>query len=201
MNIRFSPFNNFFFCYAEYTRHYPIDRNTELKSRDVTLPTKVHRVKTMAFPLVMYGCESWAIKRVEGWRIDAFELWCWRRLLRIPWTATRSNQPILKEINPEHSLCNRRKRGRAQLPKEWHGPRTQHKPTRAKWGQDGRKTRPDPESASEMTHQRCHDSFTALLNDQGVGGGPNPGNLHPFPKTVGIILPLISIWAYPTYKD
>ena len=74
-----------------------------LKSRDVTLPTKVHLVKVMVFPVVMYGCESWIIKKAECWRLDAFELWCWRRLLRVPWTA-RSNQLILKEINPEYSL-------------------------------------------------------------------------------------------------
>ena len=75
-----------------------------LKSRNITLPTKVHLVKDMVFPVVMYACESWTIKRAEHWRIDAFELWCWRRLLRVPWTARRSNQSILKEINPEYSL-------------------------------------------------------------------------------------------------
>ena len=75
-----------------------------LKSRDITLPTKVHLVKAMVFPVVMYGCESWAIKKAEHQRIDAFELWCWRRLLRVPWTARRSNQSILKEISPEYSL-------------------------------------------------------------------------------------------------
>ena len=75
-----------------------------LKSRDSTLSTKVHIVKAMAFPVVMYGCESWTIKKAEHWRIDAFELWCWRRLLGVPWTARRSNQSILKEINPENSL-------------------------------------------------------------------------------------------------
>ena len=75
-----------------------------LKSRDVTLPTKVHVVKLMVFPVVLYGCESWAIKKVECQRIDAFELRCWRRLLRVPWTARRLNQSILKEINPEYSL-------------------------------------------------------------------------------------------------
>ena len=74
-----------------------------LKSRDITLPTKVHLVKAMVFPVVMYGCESWAIKKAERQRIDAFELWCWRRLLRVPWTA-RSNQSILKEISTECSL-------------------------------------------------------------------------------------------------
>ena len=74
-----------------------------LKSRDITLPTKVHLVKAMVFPVVMYGCESWTIKKAEHLRIDAFELWCWRRLLRVPWTARRSNQSILKEISPEYS--------------------------------------------------------------------------------------------------
>ena len=75
-----------------------------LKSRDITLPTKVHLVKAMVFPVVMYGCKSWTIKKAERRRIDAFELWCWRRLLRIPWTARRSNQSILKEFNPGISL-------------------------------------------------------------------------------------------------
>ena len=75
-----------------------------LKSRDITLPTKVPIVKAMVFPVVMYRCESWTIKKAECQRIDAFELWCWKRLLRVPWTARRSNQTILKEINPEYSL-------------------------------------------------------------------------------------------------
>ena len=74
------------------------------KSRDITLPTKVHLVKAMVFPIVIYGCESWTIKNAEYRRIDAFKLWCWRRLLRIPWTARRSNQSVLKEISPEYSL-------------------------------------------------------------------------------------------------
>ena len=75
-----------------------------LKSRDITLPTKVHLVKAMVFPMVMYGCESWTVKKAERQRIDAFGLWCWRRLLRVPWTARRSNQSILKEIGPGCSL-------------------------------------------------------------------------------------------------
>ena len=75
-----------------------------LKSRDITLPTKVHLVKAMIFPVVMYGCEIWTVKKAECRRIDAFELWCWRRLLRVPWTARRSNQSILKEISPGLSL-------------------------------------------------------------------------------------------------
>ena len=78
-----------------------------LKSRDITLPTKVRLVKAMVFPVVMYGCESWTVKKAERRRIDAFELWCWRRLLRVPWTARRSNQSILKEINPGISLEGR----------------------------------------------------------------------------------------------
>ena len=75
-----------------------------LKSRDITLPTKVRLVKAMVFPIVMYGCESWTIKEAEHQRIDAFALWCWRKLLRVPWTARRANQSILKEISPEYSL-------------------------------------------------------------------------------------------------
>ena len=75
-----------------------------LKARDITMSTEVHLVKALVFPVVMYGCKSWAIKKAECWRIDAFELWCWRRLLRVPWTARRSDQSILKEISPEYSL-------------------------------------------------------------------------------------------------
>ena len=75
-----------------------------LKSRDITLPTKVHLVKAMVFPVVIYGCKSWTIKKADHRRTDAFELWCWRRLLRVPWTAKRSNQSVLKEISPEYSL-------------------------------------------------------------------------------------------------
>ena len=78
--------------------------NSIFKSRDITLPTKVHLVKAMVFPVVMYGCESWTLKKAERRRIDAFELWCWRRLLRVPWTAKRSKQSILKEISPGCSL-------------------------------------------------------------------------------------------------
>ena len=75
-----------------------------LKSRDIAFPTKIHLVKAMVFPVVVYGCERWIIKKDEHQRMDAFELWCWRRLLRVPWTARRSNQSILKEISPEYSL-------------------------------------------------------------------------------------------------
>ena len=75
-----------------------------LKSRDITLPTKIHLVKAIVCPVVMYGCESWTVKKAESWKIDAFELWCWRRLLRVPWTARRSNQSILREISPGCSL-------------------------------------------------------------------------------------------------
>ena len=97
-------------CSYEINRHLLLRRkamtnlDSLLKSRDITLPTKVHVVKTMVFPAVMYGCESWTIKKAESRRIDAFEVWCWRRLLRVPWTARRSNQSILKEISTGYSL-------------------------------------------------------------------------------------------------
>ena len=97
-------------CSHEIKRHLVLGRKVTtnldsiLKSRDITLPTKAHLVKALVFPVVMHGCESWTIKKAECQRIDAFELWCWRRLLRVPWTAWRSNQSILKEINPEYSL-------------------------------------------------------------------------------------------------
>ena len=81
-----------------------INPDSIIKSRDITLPRNVHIVKAMVFPVVMYGCESWPIKKAEHQRIDAFELWCWRRLLRVPWTARRSNKSILKEVSPEYSL-------------------------------------------------------------------------------------------------
>ena len=89
-----------FFCW--YRRYRNLEPN--MKSRDITLPTKVHRVKAMVFPVLMYGGESWIINKVEHQRNDAFKLWCWRRLLRVPWTARRSNQSILKGITPEYSL-------------------------------------------------------------------------------------------------
>ena len=95
-------------CSHEIKRHLFLGRkvmtnlDSILKSRDITLPTKVHIVKAMVFPVVMYGCESWTVKKAECRRIDAFELWCWRRCLRVPWTARRFNQSILKEINPEY---------------------------------------------------------------------------------------------------
>ena len=102
--------NHCIWCYShEIKRHLLLGRKTMtnldsiLKSRDITLPTKVPLIKTMVFPVVTYGCESWTIKKAERWRIDAFELWCWRRFLRVPWTANRSNQSILKEINPDYS--------------------------------------------------------------------------------------------------
>ena len=97
-------------CSHEIKSHLLLGRKTMtnldsiLKSRDITLPTKVRLVKAMVFPVVMYGCESWTIKKAEHQRIDAFELWCWRRLLRVPWTERRSNQSFLKEISPEYSL-------------------------------------------------------------------------------------------------
>ena len=97
-------------CSHEIKRHLLLGRkvvtklDSILESRNITLPTKVHLVKAMVFPIVMYGCESWTLKKAEHLRIDAFELWCWRRLLRVPWTARQSNHYILKEISPEYSL-------------------------------------------------------------------------------------------------
>ena len=95
-------------CSHEIKRHLLLGKNDQprqhIKSRDITFSTKVHQVKTMVFPVVMYGCESWTVKKAEHRRIDAFELWCWRRLLRVPWTARKSNQSILKEISPGCSL-------------------------------------------------------------------------------------------------
>ena len=97
-------------CSHEIKRHLLLGRkvmtnlDSILKSRDTTLSTKVCLVKAMVFPVVIYGCESWTIMKAEHWRIDAFELWCWKRLLRVPWTARRPNQSILKEISPEYSL-------------------------------------------------------------------------------------------------
>ena len=97
-------------CSHEIKRHLLLGRkvmtnlDSILKSRDITLPTTVHLVKSLVFPVVMYGCKSWTIKKAECRRIYAFKLWCWRRFLRVPWTARRSNQSILKEINPEYSL-------------------------------------------------------------------------------------------------
>ena len=93
-------------CSHEVKRHLLLGRKvmTNLDSRDITLSTKIHLVKAMVFPVVMCGCESWTIKKAEGWRIDAFELWCWIRLLRVPWTVRRSSQSILKEISPRCSL-------------------------------------------------------------------------------------------------
>ena len=93
-------------CSHEIKRHLLLGRKviTNLDSREITLPAKVHKVKALVFPVVMYGCESWTIKKAEHRKIGAFELWCWRRLLRVPWTARTSNQSILKEISPEYSL-------------------------------------------------------------------------------------------------
>ena len=116
------------------------------KSGDITLPTKVRLVTAMVFPLVMYGCESWTIKKAECWKIDAFEVWCWRRLLRVPWTARRSNQPILKEISPGCSLEGRMLKLKLQIlwPPDakswlvWKDP-----DVRKDWGQEEKRTTED----------------------------------------------------------
>ena len=108
-------------CSHEVKRHLLLGRkvmislDSTLKSRDITLLTKVHLVKAMVFPVVMYGCESWTTKKAEHPRIDPFELWCWRRLLRAPWTARRSNQSMLKEINPTY-ICKRHKELHSHIP-------------------------------------------------------------------------------------
>ena len=111
-------------CSHEMKRHLLLGRKTMtnldgiLKSRDITLPTEVHLVKATVFPVVMCGCESWTIKKAENQRIDAFELWCWRRLLRVPWIARRSNQSILKEISPAYSFIGRTD-AEAEIPILW----------------------------------------------------------------------------------
>ena len=98
------PMSQLFAWGGQSTGHLASFLDSILKSRDITLPTNVHLVKAMVFPVVMHGCESWTVKKAERWRIDAFELWCWRRLLRVPWPARKSNQSILKEISPGCSL-------------------------------------------------------------------------------------------------
>ena len=109
-------------CSSEIKRHMLLGRKAMtnlgsiLKSRDITLPTKVHLVKAMVFSVVMYGCKSWTINKIEHQRIDAFELWCWRRLLRVPWTAGRSNQSILKEISPESVIGRTDAEAEAPIP-------------------------------------------------------------------------------------
>ena len=109
ISLMISCVEHLFVCH-EIKRRYLLERkvmtnlDSIFKSRDITLPTKVHLVKAVVFPVVMYGCESWTVKKAECRRIDAFELWCWRRLLRVPWTARRSNQSVLKEISPGCSL-------------------------------------------------------------------------------------------------
>ena len=114
-------------CSYEIKRHLLLGRkamtnlDSILESRDITLPTQAHLVEAMVFPIVMYGCESWTIKKAECQRIDAFELWCWRRLLRVTWTARRSNQSILKEISPKYSLDGQMLKLKAPIlwPPEW----------------------------------------------------------------------------------
>ena len=112
-------------CTHEIKRHLLFGRkvmnklDSILKSRDITLPTKVHLVKAKVFPVVMYGCENWTIKKAERRRIDAFELWCWRRLLRVPWTARRSNQSILRKTSPEYSLEGLRLNLKLQYSATW----------------------------------------------------------------------------------
>ena len=150
------------------------------KSRDITLPTKVHLVKTMVFPVVMYGCESYTVKKAECRRIDAFELWCWRRLLRVPWTARRSNQSILQEIQPVHSAGDQpwdffgRNDAKAEAPVLW--------PPHAKswligkdsddgrdWGQEEKGTTEDEMAGWHHGLDGCESEWTPVDGD-GQGG-------------------------------
>ena len=137
-----------------------------LKSRDITLPTKIRLIKAMVFPVVMYGCESWTIKKAECWRTDAFELWCWRRLLRIPWTARRSNQSILKEISPD---------AEAEAPIFW--------PSDVKnWliGKDsdaGKEWRQEAKGTTEGEMVRWHHQLYGHEFEQAPGDGEWPGSL------------------------
>ena len=142
-----------------------------LKSRDITLPTKVHLVKAMIFPVVMYGCESWTIKKAEHWRIDAFELWCWRRLLRVPWTARRSNRSILKEISPECGRTN----AEAETPIFW-------PPDAKNWfiGKDpdaGKDWRQEEKGTTEEEMVWWHHQLDGYEFEQALGAGDGQGSL------------------------
>ena len=140
------------------------------KSRDIALPTKVHLVKAMVFPVVMYGCESWTVKKAEHWRIDVFELWCWRRLLRVPWTARRSNQSILKEMSPKISLEGML----LKLKLQYFGHLMQRVDSLEKtdagreWGQEKKGTTED-EMAGWHHRLNGHEFLQTLGNGQGQG--------------------------------
>ena len=150
----------------------------KIKSRDNTLPTKVHLVKAMVFPLVIYGCESWATKKAECWRIDAFELWCWRRLLRVPWTARQSNQSILKEISPEYFqswIFTGKIDAEADIPILW-------PPAVKNWliGKDpdvGKDWRQEEKGTTEGEMVRWHHQLDRHESEQAPGVGDGQGNL------------------------
>ena len=165
-------------CSHEIKRHLLLGRkvmtklDSILKLRDIILPTNVHLVKAMVFPVAMYGCESWTIKKAERWRIDAFELWCWRRLLRVPWTARRSNQSILKEISPEYSLeglmMTEAPILRPPDVKTWF---TEKDPDAGKdWRQEEKRTTED-----DMVG--CHHRLGGHKLEQAPGGGDAQGSL------------------------
>ena len=149
--------------WKESYNHESYDLDSILKSTDITLPTNVHLVKAMVFPVVMYGCESWTVKKAECWRIDSFELWCWRRLLRVPWTARRSNQSILKEISPGCSLERLMLNWNCNL---WSHTKSWVPDARRDWGQEEKGTTED-----EMAgwHHRLDEHEFEWT--QGVGDG------------------------------
>ena len=166
-------------CHCEIKRHLLLGRkavtnlDSILKSRDTTLPTKVHIVKAMVFPVVMYGCESWAIKKAGSWRIVAFELWCWRRLLRVPWTEKRSNQSILKKINPDYSLEGLN----LKLKLQYFGHLMQSRLT----GKDhdaGKDWRQEEKGMTEDEMVGWHHQLNGLESEQIAGDGEGQGSLE-----------------------
>ena len=149
-----------------------INLDSVLKSRDITLPTKAHLVNAMVFPVVMYGCESWTITKAECQRIDAFELWCWRRFLRVPWTARRSNQSILKEISPEYSL---ERHAEAESPILW--PRDVKNWLIWKDPDAGKDWRQEEKWTTEDEMVRWHHRLNGYEFEQALGVGDGQGNL------------------------
>ena len=144
-----------------------------LKSRDITSLTKVNLLKAMVFPVVMYGCESWTIKKAECWRTGAFELWCWRRLLRVPWTARRSNQSILQEISPEYSLEGLR----LKLKLQYFGHLMQRTDSFGKGPNAGKVWRQEEKGMTEDEMVGCHHRLDGHEFEQALGLGDGQGSL------------------------